>query len=156
MVDSLKFGPCRWAIFLTAVAIATVLLSVVSPLRAQSSSTRQVDGETAVPLIDSENKDLPTGETTTNAGMGKKEFGLEEGGALAITGMAIVFVGLITISLYIAVQPYVLEFVEQFFPVSEHQHGHAPAPKNASALAARDEEEIAVAIAFAMHNRNRS
>ncbi|MFT5523221.1 MAG: Na+-transporting methylmalonyl-CoA/oxaloacetate decarboxylase gamma subunit [Pirellulaceae bacterium] len=80
---------------------------------------------------------------------------LLKGGALAITGMVIVFSGLLAITMFITVLPGVLDFVEQFLPESAHHHGHAPAVKPSAPVNAGEEEAIVAGIAFAIHSRNR-
>jgi Na+-transporting methylmalonyl-CoA/oxaloacetate decarboxylase gamma subunit len=80
-----------------------------------------------------------------------------DGIGLSITGMAIVFVVLILVSLYIAWLPRILPLVNAILPVVEHHHG-APMPSSGArpqASSADAEAEVVAAIALAMHHRQK-
>jgi Na+-transporting methylmalonyl-CoA/oxaloacetate decarboxylase gamma subunit len=68
-----------------------------------------------------------------------------DGFAIAITGMIIVFSALVLISLALTALPRVLAVLNEYYP---EKADHAPAPRPA---AGAGEQEIAAAAAFAMH-----
>lgn len=78
------------------------------------------------------------------------EMSLGDAVALALTGMAIVFVALGLITLFLFLLPHIMEKLNAVFPESDHHHGHAPA---AAAPKANDDEELIAAIGFALHSR---
>ncbi len=79
---------------------------------------------------------------------------IDAGGiGLSITGMTIVFVSLVLVSLFISGLPRVLPLVNGILPEIAGHHG-APMPFAASPQAAvSTEEEIVAAIGFALHSR---
>lgn len=71
---------------------------------------------------------------------------------LAITGMSIVFVALVLISLFLGAMPKVIAVLDGVFPPLEHHHGAAPAASGPrQPAAATIEDEAVAAIAVAMH-----
>ncbi len=79
---------------------------------------------------------------------------IDAGGiGLSVTGLTIVFISLVLVSLFISGLPRVLPIVNSILPELEGHHG-APMPSAASphATAGMDDEVIA-AIGFAMHSR---
>ncbi len=78
---------------------------------------------------------------------------IDAGGiGLSITGMTIVFVSLVLVSLFIAGMPRLLPLVNGILPEVEGHHG-APMPSAAgSQVNAGREEEIVAAIGFALHS----
>lgn len=66
-----------------------------------------------------------------------------DGLAIAITGMVIVFVVLLLISLFLTALPKILESVNTVFP--------EPEPHPTASAAASDDEEVAAAIGIALH-----
>lgn len=78
---------------------------------------------------------------------------------LAITGMTIVFVVLVLVSLFITCLPRVLPVVNAVLPpVAHHHHGAGPAsrPSTPAATPAGIEDEIVAAIGVAMHRRQQA
>jgi len=84
-----------------------------------------------------------------------------DGFGLAITGLFIVFIALVGITLFIAVLPKVLALIEPYLPAEAHHHGHAPDKGSAqiapvAAVDVSEEEAVVAAIGFAMHARRAS
>ena len=77
-----------------------------------------------------------------------------QGIGLAVTGMAIVFVVLVLVSLFIAWLPRLLPVVNGILPPAAHHHG-APMPSAAPPgnVVSGPEEEIVAAIGIALHRR---
>lgn len=67
---------------------------------------------------------------------------------IAITGMTIVFVALVGISLFIAAMPRVLDLLDRWLPDLESGHGPATPAEQVSS----DEEKIIAAIGFVLHS----
>ena len=67
--------------------------------------------------------------------------------AISVTGMVIVFTALVVISLFISAMPMVLSALGPYLPRIE-RHGEAPDP--AEQLQA-DEEQVVAAIGFVLH-----
>ena len=70
-----------------------------------------------------------------------------DGVAIAITGMIIVFLALVLISLFIAALPHILGKLEPFLPKLEHHQS----PQTAAESLPTDEEKIVAAIGFVLH-----
>lgn len=74
--------------------------------------------------------------------------------AISVTGMSIVFVALILVSLYIALLPKLAAFLNKIIPPAAHNHGpvaNAPAP---DVKAGPSEAEIvAAAVAYLHKNK---
>jgi Na+-transporting methylmalonyl-CoA/oxaloacetate decarboxylase gamma subunit len=70
--------------------------------------------------------------------------------ALSITGMAIVFVALVVIALFIAALPHALALLGPYAPKIEKHGGPSPAEQDQS-----DEEEVVAAIGFVLHSEAR-
>jgi Na+-transporting methylmalonyl-CoA/oxaloacetate decarboxylase gamma subunit len=164
MADS-YFKQSKTLIFLSVLGILIVF--VPSSVTAQDGvETPTGQEETGEPSDNKTSDDVPVDPKADPEGLGgipdpeaaSEAFNkrLMKGGALAITGMAVVFVGLLAISVFIAVLPHALEVVNQVLPESDHHHGHAaPAKKTAPLASSDDEEAIVAGIAFAIHSRNR-
>jgi len=77
-----------------------------------------------------------------------------DGIVIAVTGMMIVFVALIMLSLFIKVLPIILNVISRWVPEIESPHGHA-----ADSIEADDhpgeEDEILAAIGVVLRNRRR-
>lgn len=69
------------------------------------------------------------------------------GVSIAITGLVIVFVALILISLFIASLPRILELVSRVWPEVEEPHARPSRPEGLSP----DEASIIAAIGFVLH-----
>jgi len=67
--------------------------------------------------------------------------------AIALTGMLIVFVALVLISLYIAAVPRVLARIEPFWPTSAGHH----VPRAREEQTPLDEERVVAAIGMVLH-----
>lgn len=74
------------------------------------------------------------------------------GFGIALTGMLIVFVALVLISLMIAALPRVLVVLEPYLPESE-AHGHGAGGQARNTV---DEEAVVAAIAYAMHQQRQA
>lgn len=73
-----------------------------------------------------------------------------EGFNMALSGMLIVFVSLVLISLFIAVLPRLLEPIHHFLPESDHpdELAKAPAPKKQAVNGTPLQEAAAAAVAY--------
>ena len=81
---------------------------------------------------------------------------IDAGGiGLSLTGMTIVFVSLVLVSLFISWLPKVLPVVNAILPELEGHHHGVSMPAHAAPVvaAAGGEEEIVAAIGFALHSR---
>ena len=76
-----------------------------------------------------------------------------QGISIALTGMAIVFVALTLITMFIATLPRLLEAASAFLPPEAERHA---APAAASAAGDRLDEEALAAIGFALHVQRQS
>lgn len=78
---------------------------------------------------------------------------IDAGGiGLSLTGMTIVFVSLVLVSLFIFSLPRLLPLVNRILPEVESHHG-APIPSSATPQTTKGvEEEVVAAIGFAMHS----
>ncbi|MBX3436304.1 MAG: OadG family protein [Planctomycetaceae bacterium] len=82
--------------------------------------------------------------------MGLENITRAGGFGLALTGMTIVFIALVLVSLFIAGLPRLLPLVNSLLPELEGHHGVTPAASTSAASAAVEEELIA-AIGYALH-----
>ncbi len=73
-----------------------------------------------------------------------------DGIGIALTGMSIVFVALMLITLFIAILPKVLNALSGILPAEAEQHATA-APTVLQPAASQDETEVVAAIGFALH-----
>lgn len=71
----------------------------------------------------------------------------QDGIAMSLTGMFIVFVALSLISLFIAVLPWILKIVSTVFPEPVPHRINVPDPKTNAV----GDEQLAIAISAAMH-----
>lgn len=71
----------------------------------------------------------------------------QDGIAISITGLTIVFVALLLISLFIAALPHILALVNEFLPEPEPPAAAIPAPQ----IDPSADQELAVAIGAALH-----
>ena len=76
--------------------------------------------------------------------------------SIAVTGMLIVFVALVTISLFLSALPRLLAVLERYYPQQEHHHGTPAATSTTSVVAQPVTEEMLVAIAVALRERRQS
>jgi oxaloacetate decarboxylase gamma subunit len=79
---------------------------------------------------------------------------LDQGGVgIALTGLTIVFLALVLISIFIAWLPRILELVDPYLPeASDHHTTAAPAARAASQASQADDAELAAAIGFVLHS----
>ncbi|WP_320172524.1 OadG family protein [Maridesulfovibrio sp.] len=76
------------------------------------------------------------------------------GMSLSITGMSIVFVALIMISVYIALLPSIAALLNRIVPPSAHHHGPvAKAPAPAVKSGPSEAEIVAAAVAYLHKNK---
>ncbi len=76
--------------------------------------------------------------------------------ALSITGILIVFVALMLVSLFISALPRMLAQLNNLLPEVSHHHGPASVPSAGGASArAVPEETLVAAIGLALHHRRR-
>jgi Na+-transporting methylmalonyl-CoA/oxaloacetate decarboxylase gamma subunit len=151
MADS-YFKQSKTLILLSVLGILVVFVpsSVTAQEGGESPAGQEEIGE---PIDDKTSDDAPVDPKADPEKFNRR---LLNGAALAITGMMVVFVGLLAISVFITVLPHALEVVNQVLPESDHHHGHAaPAKKTAPLASSDDEEAIVAGIAFAIHSRNR-
>ena len=78
-----------------------------------------------------------------------------DGIALSLSGMAIVFVALILVSLYITWLPGLLPLVDWILPELEHPHGVSTPKQSASAPQSNPDtdSEIVAALGVVLHRR---
>lgn len=72
----------------------------------------------------------------------------EKGIIISIAGMIIVFSALTIISVFIAILPKVLEFLDPYLPSVKHDHAVPKAQKSLPS----DEMQIVAAIGFVLHS----
>ena len=75
---------------------------------------------------------------------------LHEGLQIAISGMLIVIIALLLISLFIAVLPKLLERLSQIWPESESHHAHESHESHPESLRP-DDDVVLAAIGFVLH-----
>jgi Na+-transporting methylmalonyl-CoA/oxaloacetate decarboxylase gamma subunit len=157
MADS-YFKQSKTLILLSVLGIFLVLATPIGLLgqgEETPPSAPQMTDETVDNTNDDDSKNAPDADPDADPEWHTRN-GLAKGGALAITGLVIVFVGLIAISVFITVLPHALEVVNHVLPESDHHHAHAaPAKKPAPVASSDDEKAIVAGIAFAIHSRNR-
>lgn len=85
------------------------------------------------------------------AEMGWQNVTEADGLAISITGMLIVFVALIGISLFIGLLPMLLARIEPWLPEGEGHH----APAHAAGATPADDPRIIAAIGYAKHLQSR-
>lgn len=74
-----------------------------------------------------------------------------DGIGIAVTGIAIVFVALVAVTLFIAALPRVLKMLEGVLPPEREHHPAVSMPTEVPV----PDDSIAVAIGFALHSRQR-
>lgn len=86
-------------------------------------------------------------------GLLAQDWSLLDGVWLSVTGMLIVFVALVLVSLFIAWLPRALSWINEVFPeVPDHHHHPPQSRKTGEAI----DDELVVAIAAVMDARRRS
>ena len=74
---------------------------------------------------------------------------------IAITGMSIVFVALIVISLFIAALPRVLNLLDPYLPKASHIHAPSSPKQTAAPSPLENDESTVAAIGFALHQHRK-
>jgi oxaloacetate decarboxylase gamma subunit len=90
--------------------------------------------------------------------MDKFTFNLEniangEGVGISMTGMAIVFVALSLIAIFIRILPYIMDKLAPYLPKGDVLHMH-PEPK--ASVSAGTDESLAAAIGYALFKKHKS
>jgi Na+-transporting methylmalonyl-CoA/oxaloacetate decarboxylase gamma subunit len=75
---------------------------------------------------------------------------LEDGFALSLVGLSIVFTSLITISFFIYLLPKILNVLDPILPKATHLHHQTSTPKPK-----RDDSQTIAAIAYAIHQNHK-